>query len=387
MQLLVAVGVSSVTARPEAQSAAVPTAAPAAAPTPASRQHASRAKVVLIGALAHDRDLAALLHELLGADGIQLQIVGADRFEPGALFGDDDSDDVTLVFVGLRDARDARLHFRAQSGERFLLRRLELPSGVDAVGRELLGQVVKSSVSVLLHSPEGLSRAEATAALARDAPPEPPPPASENPVPPSASHTSSREGPIAVKSEPVPPLHVREEAWRLAVSAGYSVEWSGSDLSLAHGPGAALGARRATTPHWGAKLAVQRLFTQRVRTPLIHADVQRTDTQILLELGFPLANGQFGVLALGPSLEISHLEPTFGATGVAIAAAKTDLAPAFRAEARYELAFGSVVFGASAFSNLSLARTHYDFVDEGVRQRVATLGSVRPGGALMLGLR
>jgi hypothetical protein len=385
-QTLVALGLWSVTLHAEAQNAH---GAPAATVARAPGQQVNRAKIVLIGTLARDRELIALLHELLGVDGIEIEIAGADRFESAALFAEagGDGDGAILAFIQVRDDRDARLHFRAPSGDRFLLRKVELPSGVDAVGRELLGQIVKSSLAVLLHSPKGLSRAEASAALARDAAPlEASLPPSKTLAPPAAKGALPRDALSALKKDASPPAPAPAKRWEFGVSAGYSVEWSGTDLRVAHGPGAAVELRLAGVPEWGVKLAAYRFFPQDVQTELVSANVQRTDAQMLFELGVPLAPAQFAFLALGPSLEVSHLEPTSGAEGVAISAPKTDLAPAFRGEARYELGLGPLTVGAMVFVNVSLVETHYDVLDDGVRVRAATLGAVRPGVALTLGL-
>jgi hypothetical protein len=338
---------------------------------------------VLVGALARDGELAALLRELLGADGIELELLGADRFEPDALFSAAESDAI-LAFIRLHDARDARLHFRAPSGERFLLRKVELPSGVDAVGRELLGQIVKSSIAVLLHSPKGLSRAEASAALARDDAP------LESPAR-VVTATVPADKPAAPRDTPAPtPEHASSPAppsrWAFGANVGYSVEWTSSDLPVAHGPGAALAMRFTSAPRWGVRLAAHWFFPQDVRVELVGASVQRTDAHVLFELAVPLARRQFASFGLGPSLEVSYLEPTFAAAGVALSAPKTDLAPALRAEARYELEVGPLVLGAMTFVNVSLVKTHYDVLDQGVLVRVATVGAVRPGVALTLGL-
>jgi hypothetical protein len=384
-QALVALGAWCVTVHAAAQSAH--DGPPRASSTTAfdAREQARRVKVVLVGPLERDRDLGVLLRELLEADGIELELAGAERFDPDALFAGAESDAI-LVFIRLRDARDARLHFRAPSGERFLLREVELPSGVDAVGRELLGQIVKSSIAVLMHSPEGLSRAEASAALTQDADPQKfsareaarPAPVGK-PAPPRDTPASSEE---SASSE----AGLAATRWRFGAGAAYSAEWTSSDLPVAHGPGAALGLRWASAPHWGLKLAAHRFFPQRVRTELVSASVQRTDAQLLFELGVPLAPRHHVGFGLGPSLEISFLEPTSGAAGVALSDPKTDLAPAVRGEVRYELEFGPIALGVMTFVNVSLVKTHYDVLDDGALVSIATLRGVRPGVGLTLGL-
>ncbi len=348
---------------------AAPVETPGGAARPAGPVQQGMARIVLVGPVANERSLALLLEELLGHRGIQADIRRSESFDPDALFGHSASGE-TLVFISLVDAHNARLHFRAPSGDRFLLRRLELPNGVDPVGRELLGQVVESSVVALFDASQGLSRADVAAAIAQD-----------------AAETAAVRKQQTTPSSPSPTPPSEPTKWDFGVGATYSGEWSGSDLGLAHGPGVALGTRRYSALTFGVRLDLQRYFPQHLRTPLIHADIQRTVALASLEVGWAQSKERAIFAALGPAMEISRLTPFPASPDVQSAAAKFDVAPALRGQVSYEWAWGHWCVGAAAWVNVSLVDTHYDLVDDGTQRAIARLGGVRPGMTLSFTLR
>src|SRR6187399_2666743 len=78
---------------------------------PSGDNGSTTAKIVLIGAVADDRELGLLFDELLGREGVAVEISRADRFDAAALFAPAEAV-VTRVFVVCTDGRMARLHFR-----------------------------------------------------------------------------------------------------------------------------------------------------------------------------------------------------------------------------------------------------------------------------------
>lgn len=119
------------------------------------------------------------------------------------------------AFIVLWPGR-ADLYFADRAGERFLVREVSLPNGLDAVGREAVGQVLALSVVALLEDHRaGISRSEAQRLFA---PPEP------EPTP----------APAAI--EPPPPASTP------SVSAGafYALKAYGDGVPLVHGPGVML---------------------------------------------------------------------------------------------------------------------------------------------------
>jgi hypothetical protein len=126
-----------------------------------------RATVQLIGEAGGSPDLAALLRELLGRRQIAADVTSQPRFAPDQLTGPG-APHALMAFVVMEDHEHVRLYFRAPSGERFLVRELSLPSGLDALGRETIGQVVESSIEILLRSATtGIDRTQIRSELAR----------------------------------------------------------------------------------------------------------------------------------------------------------------------------------------------------------------------------
>ena len=107
----------------------------------------------------------------------------------------------------------------------------------------------------------------------------------------------------------------------------------------------------------------------------------------LFEAGRTFAPSHTGFLALGPALELSHVRPTAGAPGVALAAPKSNLEPLLRAELRYELSAGSFSFGAAAFVDLALMKTNYELSAGVEHQVLAQPARLRPGAQLGIAVR
>ena len=99
----------------------------------------------------------------------------------------------------------------SRTAERFLVRDVPLPTGLDAAALETLAQVVESSIVALISDERvGMTRAEMTVALA------PAPVASEP------------------EAAPVPP---KPPPWRGALAAFYALEGFATDPAVEHGPG------------------------------------------------------------------------------------------------------------------------------------------------------
>lgn len=89
-------------------------------------------------------------------------------------------------WIDLTPATEARLTLRDRRSDRFVVRRMPLPTGLDEIGREEIGQIVRSALLAAEAGPdETLTRADARAEIARwpqlSAPPAAPPPARETP--------------------------------------------------------------------------------------------------------------------------------------------------------------------------------------------------------------
>ncbi len=338
---------------------------------PSTPNAPNAAKIVLVGTLGEDEELVLLFRELLERQGVASSVTRASSFEREALFTDRDDGREVRVFVTLPGFYEARLYFRGPLGDRFLLRRLTLASGLDAIGREHLGQVVESSVAALLRSSEGLSREQATREIAREVEPRETPGA-----------RPARGAPERAPSPP--PKRVERE---LHADARYALSWPGGALGLAHGPGVLLGLRFRSRPSLGFELGAERFFSQTLTAGSVEADVQRTSLHALCELGLPFAGAHGMGLAFGPAIELSRIRPSAGPVDVTLASPSTDTAPALRLELRYALGVGHVLFGAAALLDLGLVRSHYDLAEAGVRRELAAPWLARPGAAVSIGVR
>jgi hypothetical protein len=365
-------GATAVVGAPAAADPAPAAAEPASVPERAETR--DRAEIVLIADVGADRELALLLRELLGRRGVDAEIARADRFEPNALFAAGERTPLR-IFIAERAGREARLYFRAPGGERYLVRRLTLPSGLDAVGRELVGQVVESSTGALLDSSQGVSREQASREIAHDDP------TTERVAPPPTPPSRVRA------REPEQPERARA-SWEPHVAARYAVAWLGADLGARHGPGVALGVRRVGSVLAGVEVTGERSFEQTFAVPGLEGRVQASTLGLMAELGLSLGQDGRLVLGAGPRLELTAVHVAATAPDVTPAASNTHPGAGLRFALGYEWGFGHVALGASAVGDVAFERTHYDLVLESSGpRRIAEAPSWRPGAALSLIVR
>jgi len=344
-----------------------PSAGVASAPS-----SAQRARVVLVAAVGADPELPALIRELLERQHVEADIERAPRFDPDALFAEQ-SKGTLGVFIALRGPADARLYFRAPGGERYLVRKLTLPSGLDAVGRELVGQVVASSAEALLGEAEALNREQASAEIASETPPPdaPPPPA-----PPA-------------KREPVAPRNAAADGakWELRFLARYSALWIGSDFGLRHGPGLALGARFGQRVLVGAELGGEYHFEQTFTTPDVTGHLRTNELHALFESGLRFGASS-ATLAAGPRLELSQFELQSATPSITPANPQSRTKAGLRLEGRHEWASRHFVLGLAALIDVAFTHTHYDLsTPNGTTEKLASVWPVRPGAVLSVGVR
>ncbi|HEX5101272.1 MAG TPA: hypothetical protein VFV94_17295 [Polyangiaceae bacterium] len=363
---LLAAALALCTAEPRAAHAADAVADAASNPTAGNQ----RARVVLVADVGSDPELPALLRELLERQQVEAQLERTPRFDPEALFAEQTKGTLG-IFIALRTPREARLYFRAPGGERYLVRKLSLPSGLDAVGRELVGQVVASSAEALLGEAEALSREQASAEIANEAP---------------ASSAA-----LAAPPEPTPPPSREPEshgaAWDLRVLARYSALWLGSDFGLRHGPGVSLGARFGQSVLLGTELGGEYHFEQSFTTPEANGHLRTTELHAFFEGGLRFGTTSSATLVAGPRLELSDFRLDSTDPTVTPAGPSHRTRPGLRLEARYEWTSHHVILGVAATLDLAFARVHYDLsVPGGGTEELAWVWPVRPGFVVSIGV-
>lgn len=330
------------------------------------------ATIVLAGDLGSDAELGLLLRELLGRRRVEVTLRSEPRFAPDTLFADEQGP-TFVIFIARRGPHEARLYFRAPGGERFLVRRLKLPTGLDAVGREAIGQVVESSTEALLDAAQGVTREQATREIADDTP---------APVP----EASARASPLraARASEPKPAA----SRWEPRLRARYAALFQGQDLGWRHGPGLGLGFLYGSGVLFGAELGGERFFEQAFRGPELDGRVDASDAYLSVDAGVELGGGHRVLLALGPRLELSRARGEAKDPTITPVAAHGRVDWGLRLELGYEWTSRHLVVGMAVAGDVAFVRTSYDLaVPGGEARSVSEVPALRPGAVLTLAVR
>lgn len=330
------------------------------------------AVIVLIGALANDAELSALLRELLETSGVVVELATADHFERRDLLEARPSQNAVYVFVAPAAAGATRLYFRAPDRERFLLRRLPERPAFDDVAREQIGQTVQTAVDSLSRSNEGLTREQARAALDVDdkAPAADASPAKASRAAPEPVRESSRRA--AGHAAPSSTL----EGW---LGVRYAATLLTTKVGPAHGPALELGLGIA-----GSRLALRARgtieddFRQTATTSAVGAELHSYRLRLSIDAGLLLGHEQRLLASIGAGQDRTSVSPLPTLGGVTPHAAFIDLAPVGHAELRYELGSGIARAAAALGADLSLVDTHFDVERDAQRTRVLSWWLLRP---------
>jgi len=350
-----------------------------AEPVPVASATASEATIALVGAAGRDAELKALLSELLERRGVHAHISEQSAFGQDQLLRAAAPGNGVLVFVVPGQAGSVGLYFRAPDGERFLLRSVQLRAGFDAVGRELVGQIVETAVASLLHSRDGLTREQARLALANDD--SPGPVAEEPPAPVTAAKA---EASLPTKATPSP-----GRARPIVLQGWFALRYGalalGPQPGVSHGPGVELGLGVKRGVQLRARVTIERDFPQSFTTPRIAAELTRTRLRFALDAGAPMTNLQTLLISLGMGQDRLNVTPAAaGGSSVAPAAAFEDQAPVAQAELRYEVALEPFRLAAAVGADVSLVETHYDVAHGTERESVLRPWLVRPTAGFAL---
>jgi hypothetical protein len=357
-----------------------------AAPEPEGSQarDGARALVVLIGEAAKSDELTSVLSELLGREQVALEFERRSRFRPSSILAANQGDSRVWVYVSSTN-RIAKLYFRGPSGNRFLLRKLQLPRGLDEVGRELIAQVVETSVLTLLRSEAGLSREQVRADLADTS--EPRDENSSEDALPAADEASASVAQPPVPTAEEPAVKPARSALELELAARGVVEWTGSDLGADHGVGAETGLSYhfPSALFVRARLVFEQGLGQGITTPALSATVRTTALRGGIDVGFAFGPSALA-LGAGFGVDLARIEPeTAFDASLVLADETSSTIPVLRLEVRYELTAGIFQMAAGVFADVPLVDTHYDVRGNGGLERVAEPWAVRPGALLTLG--
>jgi hypothetical protein len=340
----------------------------------AKRQPSSTAAatIVLVGALGEDGALADVLLEFLRRRQVEVRFVRQPQFHNDELLAARQDDAVQVFVVPSSDG--ARLYFRGPTGERFLLRKVELPRGLDELGRELLGQIVESSVDALLHTEAGITREEAQTELDKQAP-----------QPPRVSVSQTRPGKAIEAASS--PAKAEPSAWEGWLALRYAAELTG-DPGLGHGPGLEFGLGMRRTFLVRARVIGERWFPQSIQGAAIGADLLTARARLVLDLGFELDARAALLVSIGGGMDRLRIEPAYAREhAVELAEPSLKWLPAAHAELRLEVGGSSLRLALATSLETSLRDTHYDIVVDGNAVRIAEEWPVRPGASIALAWR
>jgi hypothetical protein len=148
------------------------------------------ADVVFVGAIENAARLANEISVLLSAHGITPRFEQRTILRENELVAKQKSNDRSrgTVWILAPNATLVRLVFADNAQQRFLIREVPLPEGLDDVARESIGQIVESSLLALLQGAAAISRTEVHQAMGQfmDATPVAPAPPVAAPAQPQA---------------------------------------------------------------------------------------------------------------------------------------------------------------------------------------------------------
>jgi hypothetical protein len=190
---------------------------------PALDARGSAIDIVVVGA---EQDVLALSGALGPNDfrGADARIRRGERLKLDTLLHAGAADTLVRCYVDLSTPGRADLYFADRDAERFLVRQVALPGGLDDLGRETLGQVLTLSVLALLDDDAGtLNRDEARALL------------EEHRREPSAAPSTVEDEPEPETPSSSPPSAA------VGLEPFYAARVFASEALLSHGPGLDIG--------------------------------------------------------------------------------------------------------------------------------------------------
>lgn len=296
---------------------------------------------------------------------------------------------VVHAWVDTSDPARARLYFAARSGERFLVRDVELTRGFDEVERESLSNVLDLSITALIENERaGLTRAEAQEVLVARK---------------QAAQSTQRDVPVVPRPEPGPPRAQLPPAvivgrpaagpsrgGRVELRAFYGAIAPGGGLPIAHGPGlgVALDGGADDRLAMGVWLSGQYLWPVRYSGASVGADLEsiaaRGGLEVILPVSAARVSARFGVGA--DAVHVSP-RPGTGDPSAMLTSPRWTEALAFTGAIGVRWPLGSrLVLGAAVFADLLPTVVDYDQAVGGVSSAVISPRRVRPGLMVELGI-
>jgi len=270
------------------------------------------------------------------------------------------------IAIELRGGAEARLTLGDTRSDRFVVRRVPLRNGLDELGREQIGQIVRfATVALRDGSSPTLSRTEARAAVASWSPPE-----------------------ATVTSPPAAPRAPRPPGWAVDLGPIWSVSTFSREIPVVQelGLGAVVGGLASHLWGWveagyrfpardhGEPIGVE-LSAASLRLGLAAGQVRTRSLSFSGGAGVRLDRVGFTPMGAAPSVQAAPPD-TFWSGG-----ARLMLAGEWRASAR-------LTIGARLACDIAAADVHYDLHGaDGSAQRVLSAYRVAPGFGISVAWR
>lgn len=338
------------------------------------RSATTRIDVTLVGAAGQGEEMDALLRSWLAAAPADVAVHRRAKLSAEDVLGAASEPGTLQIWMVLASQRRARLYFSDSSDQRYLVRDVPLRDGLDELGRELVAQVLISSIQSFGERALSSSPSEVKDTFL----PEPPAPL---PPPPAQPRPSSSPSVAAMKQAGAETTHY-------GFGLAYSAVARGGE-GLGHGPGLYLGLLAPVSDVEGTlTLRLGYRFPIEQRSERIALSTRAIGTHLAAGLQSQLSNhvslrGEVGLgveyLSFTPRSLVSEEIETRGKGH--------DLRPFALGAGRFAWALSNWELAALLTVNLPLVRTHYDLVRGGEQQVELSPWRLQPGLGMELGWR
>jgi hypothetical protein len=369
-----------------------PSGAPTPGPSPASgpQRELLIAEIVLVGVIENAARLGFELGELLSAQGIVARFRQRLTLSEQELVAQQKPGDPSRCTVWILSPKSttARLVFADQAHERFLIRDIPLPQGMDDVGRESVEQVIESCFLALLQGATAISRTEVQAAMGPyvEGVPEAPPAPSAVPIQSDVTPAVQAVALPAPQPKPAPPPAASTQSQSKLtqrLSVGYGAHGAGSDFGVEHGPELLAGAelvRRHDSLFAAGAFAWY--FPQHHRNAEFDLRVQSSRLWLIIGWRKPLKNSTSFVATVGPGIGVTRVATT-SLTGLAAPVpGNTDVTPWARVQSGLEWGNSPLVIQLLLTADLSFYDIHFEIGRDGGREQLAGSWFLRPGATV-----
>ena len=333
---------------------------------PAGAEPSERAEITIVAGAPCAPQLREVIADQLADLTAQLMWACRDRLDPEDLFRQAPPGGSLLrVWIDLRVGAEARLTL--ERADRFVVRRVALASGLDELGREQIGQIVRFAV-LAVRAGEGdtLTRTEARSAVA------------DWPVPPRAP------GPATVRSEVAAPA----QRPAVAIAATWSMVALSREIPLIQelALGAAAGPAGSRLAGW---LEAGYQLPARYQAEPIGVELSAA----ALRVGLAVGPRETRFVSFGMSAGLGVQRTWFAPLAAAASVMPATADPFWSASARLAVAIAlrvtaHLTVGARLACDFAAADVHYDLRDAGgAAHRVVTPFRLAPGLGLGISWR